>query len=66
MLVLSQANPPFTRLIDGGALTASSITLTFPLPAIGAGTYFVQVMVDGAISPLTMAGGQPTGPTVGL
>jgi Pvc16 N-terminal domain len=66
LLLLSQASPQFTRLVDGGVLSAPGDTLTFALPAIPIGTYLVQVMVDGALSALTTTGGVPTGPTVNL
>lgn len=52
LLLLSQTAPPMRRLIDGGALTADANTLTFPIPGLTPGTYFVQVLVDGAQSPL--------------
>jgi hypothetical protein len=66
LLLLSQNNPRFTRLIDGGTLAANAETLTFALPALPPGTYLVQVLVDGARSALQAAGGTPIGPTVTL
>jgi hypothetical protein len=47
----SQATPATTRLFDGGTLTAPSAALSIPIPGLGAGNYFVQVLVDGASSP---------------
>jgi hypothetical protein len=57
-----KVQPAPTRLIDGGVLTVVGNTLNFPLAGVGSGDYFVQVLVDGAISPLTPIGGPPTGP----
>ena len=54
------------RLADGGVLTADSATLTVPIPGVAAGSYFVQVLVDGAQSPLTPAAGPPAGPLVAV
>jgi hypothetical protein len=59
-----KVQPAPTRLIDGGVLTVASSTLSFPLAGVANGNYFVQVLVDGAISPLTPVGGPPSGPSV--
>jgi len=59
-----KVQPAPTRLIDGGVLTVASNTLSFPLAGVANGDYFVQVLVDGAISPLTPVGAAPTGPLV--
>lgn len=59
-----KVQPAPTRLIDGGAPTVASNTLGFPLAGVTPGSYFVQVLVDGAISPLTPFAGPPTGPLI--
>jgi hypothetical protein len=59
-----KVQPAPTRLINGGVLTVASSTLSFPLAGVANGTYFVQVLVDGAISPLTPLAGPPSGPSV--
>jgi hypothetical protein len=59
-----KVQPAPTRLIDGGVLTVATSTLSFPLAGVANGDYFVQVLVDGAISPLTPLAGPPTGPLV--
>jgi hypothetical protein len=46
-------------VFDGGQLAAASSSIAVPTPGLAAGTYFVRVLVDGALSPLT-----PTGPLV--
>jgi hypothetical protein len=67
LVLLSQSAPPTSRLIDGGTLPADADTLSFPLPPIASGTYFVQILVDGAQSALvTGPGGTPVGPTIHL
>jgi hypothetical protein len=67
LLLLSQTNPHTTRLFDGGVLAAASSNLTFPVAGLAPGSYFVQVLVDGAQSPLTTnAGGVPVGPVVAV
>ena len=67
LLLLSQANPVMTRLIDGGAQSADSATLNFPAAGIPTGQYFVQVLVDGAQSALSSGpGSTPVGPTVAV
>jgi hypothetical protein len=67
LLLLSQTAPPATRLVDGGVLAADANTLIFPLPALAAGQYFVQILVDGAQSALAVnAGGAPVGPVITL
>jgi hypothetical protein len=65
VLQLTPQTPPSTpRLYDGGTLIAASNTLTFATPGLAPGTYFAQVLVDGALSPLIPASGPPTGPVV--
>ncbi|WP_050420608.1 DUF4255 domain-containing protein [Bradyrhizobium tropiciagri] len=65
LLLLSQTNPVRTRLIDGGAQTTDGATLIFPAAGLSTGQYFVQVLIDGAQSALTLGpGGAPAGPTV--
>jgi hypothetical protein len=59
-----QLAPETPRLIDGGVLTAATSSLSFPAAGLAHGVYFVQVLVDGAISPLTPFAGPPTGPQV--
>jgi hypothetical protein len=59
-----KVQPAPARLIDGGVLTVPSDTLSFPLAGVASGSYFVQVLVDGAISPLTPFAGPPTGPLI--
>jgi hypothetical protein len=67
MLLLTQTNPPFSRLVDGGAPSAATNTLDFGAPAVPPGTYLVQVLVDGAPSALVAgAGGVPIAPTIEL
>jgi hypothetical protein len=54
-------------LFNEGTATAPTNTLVFPVGIPAAGAYFVQVIVDGAESPLDMDGaGRPFGPTVSL
>jgi hypothetical protein len=48
-----------TELFDGGQLTNASSSLTVRTPGLASGTYFVRVLIDGALSPLA-----PTGPLV--
>jgi hypothetical protein len=60
----SEAKPAVRRLVDGGVLTAATDALSFPAAGLAVGTYFVQVLVDGAISPLTPFAGPPAGPLV--
>ncbi|HLN39988.1 MAG TPA: Pvc16 family protein [Xanthobacteraceae bacterium] len=56
-----------TRLFDGGTLTAASDTVTVPIPGLPSGTYAVQVLVDGAESPLQFGpGGVPIAPLVSV
>ena len=64
--LLSQTSPPSVRLVDGGTLTTASATVSFTLSGVAAGNYFVQVIVDGAESPLTAASGVTGLPTVSL
>jgi len=53
------------QLFDGGTLAADTDTLVFPLAGLASGTYVLQVLIDGAASPLsTGPGGAPTGPSV--
>jgi hypothetical protein len=67
LLLLTQSSPAFSRLYDGGTLSADSDTLTIAVPGLPPGTYFAQVLVDGAQSALVLGpGGVPTGPTVTL
>jgi hypothetical protein len=67
LLLLTQSNPVFSRLYDGGTLAADSDTLTIAIPGLPSGTYFAQVLVDGAQSALVVGpSGTPTGPTVTL
>jgi len=63
--LLPQASPPAgTRLFDGGTLIAPSDTLTIPIPDLPPGTYAVQVLVDGAESPLFGPGGVLAAPLI--
>jgi hypothetical protein len=39
------------RLFDAGTQTAPIATLSIPTPGLAGGTYTVQVLVDGALSP---------------
>ena len=55
--LISQATSA-TELFDGGQL-ASGSNLTVQTPGLASGTYFVRVLIDGAISPLA-----PTSPLV--
>ncbi len=61
LLLLTGVGSQTTRIVDGGTLNATGPTLTFALPALPAGHYGVQVMIDGARSPLGAGG-----PTVAL
>jgi hypothetical protein len=56
--LLSQATS-VTELFDGGQLSAASSSLTVPTPGLASGTYFVRVLIDGALSSLA-----PTGPLI--
>jgi hypothetical protein len=66
--LLPQTSPPGPGLLfDGGTLTATSDTLTFPIPGLPSGQYFARVLVDGAESPLAFGyGGVPIGPVVSV
>jgi hypothetical protein len=66
--LLPRTSPPTgTILLDAGVLPADSDTLTVAAAAVPPGEYFVQVLVDGAISALlTGPGGVPIGPLVTL
>jgi hypothetical protein len=67
LLLLTQSGPVFSRLYDGGVLTGDHDTLIFPIPGLPTGTYFAQVLIDGAQSALAIGqGGTPTGPTITL
>jgi Pvc16 N-terminal domain len=59
-----KVQPAAVRLVDGGVLTVKSDAPSFPLTGVAPGSYFVQVLVDGAISPLTPFGGPPSGPLI--
>lgn len=54
------------RFLFGGPVRAvDGSVVEIPIAGVAAGTYLVQVLVDGAESPLTLdAGGNPTEPTV--
>jgi hypothetical protein len=56
--LISQATS-VAELFDGGQLISASSNLTVPTPGLASGTYFVRVLIDGALSPLA-----PTGPLV--
>jgi len=62
--MLPAAGPPApARLFDGGTLTVPSATVIVPIPDLSAGTYAVQVLVDGAASQVHFgAGGVATAP----
>jgi hypothetical protein len=64
--MLPQASPPVGGTIfDGGVQTAATGTLVVPIGGLAHGTYFVRVLVDGAMSPLTTAAdGATTGPSI--
>jgi hypothetical protein len=66
LLLLPQTGGPPT-LFDGGAATTSTNTLVFAVGIPPSGSYFVQVIVDGAESPLDAnASGQSIGPGITL
>lgn len=58
LVMTAQAAPNAVRLFDGGTQSAATSSLTIPTPGLASGTYAVQVLVDGAESPV--------GPTVAL
>ena len=54
-------------LFDGGTVAAATNAPVFSIGTPPPGSYFVQVIVDGAESPLDVdAGGNPTGPEITL
>jgi hypothetical protein len=54
-------------IFDGGAVPAPTNVFTFPVGDPAAGSYFVQLIVDGATSPFDVdVAGNPTGPQVSL
>jgi hypothetical protein len=61
LLLLTGGSPATTRPIDGGTVAATTSNLSFALPLLPPGSYAVQVMIDGARSPLGVSG-----PTVDL
>lgn len=64
--MLPQTSPPAGGVMfDGGAQAHATDTLFFPIDGLAHGTYFVRVLIDGAISPLTTGpGGAPNGPSI--
>lgn len=65
--LLPQAGGAPPLLFDGGRAAAPTNALSFAIGIPPTGAYFVQVIVDGATSPLdTDAAGQPVGPRVSL
>jgi hypothetical protein len=64
VLQLTSQATSATHLFDGGELAAASSNISVPTPGLGPGTYFVRVLIDGALSPLTPPTGTPTGPLV--
>ncbi|WP_426610538.1 DUF4255 domain-containing protein [Bradyrhizobium sp. McL0616] len=64
VLQLTSQATSATHLFDGGALAAANSNISVPTPGLGPGTYFVRVLIDGALSPLTPPTGTPTGPLV--
>jgi hypothetical protein len=61
--MLPQAAPTNGQIFDGGTQPSATDTLVFPVDGLANGTYFVRVLIDGAMSPLTTGpGGAPNGP----
>jgi hypothetical protein len=63
--MLPQAAPTNGRIFDGGTQPSATDTLIFPITGLAPGPYFVRVLIDGAMSPLTAGpGGAPNGPPI--
>ena len=59
------AAKPVARSFNSQPLQNDSTAVTFPIPGLPAGKYFIAVQVDGATSPLDLDPGSTTfGPTV--
>jgi hypothetical protein len=65
--MLPQATPANGQLFDGGTVASATDTLVFPIAGLAHGTYFVRVLIDGAMSPMTTGpGGVPNGPSIAV
>ena len=60
VLQLISQSTSATELFDGGQLAVASSNLTIPTPGLATGTYFVRVLIDGALSPLAPSGSTVT------